>query len=126
MKRNTLICGAWLAAGLLLGVAAPAVLWFVRHRAAWGLVIAGGVVLLALAVFWGRRMERAGDRPGMVPFDPKTQYAVIRCSICTGEKVAGFKNRADGRFTEVMLIRTPGEEQRFKDMYHLDEVRTEY
>lgn len=64
--------------------------------------------------------------PGTVPFDPEKQYAVIRCSICTGEKVAGFKNKADGRFTEVMLIRSPGEEQRFMDTYHLDSIKTEY
>ena len=63
---------------------------------------------------------------GTVPFDPEKQYAVIRCSICTGEKVAGFKDRASGRFTEVMLIRSPREEQRFKEMYHLDTVKTEY
>ena len=64
--------------------------------------------------------------PGTVPFDPEKQYAVIRCSICTGEKVAGFKNKADGWFTEVMLIRSPWEEQRFKEMYHLDTIKTEY
>ena len=39
-----------------------------------------------------------------IQFDPETQYAVIRSSICTGEKVAGFKNKTDGHFTEVMLI----------------------
>ena len=54
------------------------------------------------------------------------QYAVIRCSICTGEKAAGFKNKADGRFTEVMLIRSLRDEERFKEMYHLDTVKTEY
>lgn len=64
--------------------------------------------------------------PGTVPFDPEKQYAVIRCSICTGEKVAGFKNKADGRFTEVLLIRSPWEEQRFKEMHHLDTIKTEY
>ena len=64
--------------------------------------------------------------PGTVPLDPEKQYAIIRCSICTGEKVAGFKNKADGRFTEVMLIRSPREEQQFREMYHLDTVRTEY
>ena len=26
-----------------------------------------------------------------IVFDPEKQYAVIRSSICTGEKVAGFK-----------------------------------
>ena len=64
--------------------------------------------------------------PGTVPFDPEKQYAVIRCSICTGEKAAGFKNKADGRFTEVMLIRAPRDEEKFREMYHLDTVKTEY
>ena len=64
--------------------------------------------------------------PGTVPFDPGKQCAVFRCSICTGEKVAGFKNKADGRFTEVMLIRSLRDEERFKQMYHLDTVKTEY
>ena len=125
-KNNTLLCGVWLGVGLLAGVVAPAVLWFVRHRVAWGLMVAGAVVLLALAAFRGRRMEREGTSRGTVPFDPETQYAVIRCSICTGEKVAGFKNKADGHFTEVMLIRDFEEEQRFMDMYHLDSIKTEY
>ena len=64
--------------------------------------------------------------PVTVPFDPEKQYAVIRCSICTGEKVAGFKDRASGRYTEVMLIRSLRDEERFKEMYHLDTVKTEY
>ena len=59
-------------------------------------------------------------------YDPETQYPVIKSSICTGEKVAGFKNRSDGHFTEVMLIRSPEEEQRFKNIYGLDTVKTEY
>ena len=60
------------------------------------------------------------------PYDPTTQKAVIRSSICTGEKVAGFKNKRDGHFTEVMVIRTAADEQRFKDLYGIDSVRTEY
>lgn len=61
-----------------------------------------------------------------ISFDPETQYAVIRCSICTGEKVAGFKNKTDGHFVEVMLIRNPGDEKQFKEMYGLDTVKMEY
>lgn len=61
-----------------------------------------------------------------IPFDPEKQYAVIRCSICTGEKVAGFKSKEDGHFTEVMLIRTDKEEERFKKMYNLKTVKKEY
>ncbi|MCR5120621.1 MAG: aspartate dehydrogenase [Lachnospiraceae bacterium] len=53
-------------------------------------------------------------------------YAVIRSSICTGEKLAGFKNKKDGHFTEVMLITSAEDEARFKEIYELDSVRTEY
>ena len=49
-----------------------------------------------------------------VQFDSETQYAVIRSSICTGEKVAGFKNKTDGHFTEVMLIRSATDEKNSK------------
>ncbi|MCR5127053.1 MAG: aspartate dehydrogenase [Lachnospiraceae bacterium] len=61
-----------------------------------------------------------------IPFDPKTQYAVIRSSICTGEKVAGFKDKVGGHFTEVMFLRTPEDEKRFREIYELEEVKTEY
>ena len=61
-----------------------------------------------------------------IKFDPETQYAVIRSSICTGEKVAGFKNKKDGHFTEVMVIRSSADEKIFKEMYGLENVRTEY
>ncbi|MCR4822597.1 MAG: hypothetical protein K5873_06965 [Treponema sp.] len=61
-----------------------------------------------------------------VRFDPNTQYAVIRSSICTGEKVAGFKNKTDGHFTEVMLIRSSEDEKQFKEMYGIDSLKVEY
>lgn len=61
-----------------------------------------------------------------VQFDPETQYAVIRSSICTGEKVAGFKNKTDGQFTEVMLIRSPVDEKEFKETYGVESLKVEY
>jgi hypothetical protein len=61
-----------------------------------------------------------------IKYDPDTQYAVIKSSICTGEKVAGFKNKKDGHFVEVMVIRTSEDEKRFMAIYGLDKVRTEY
>ena len=59
-------------------------------------------------------------------FDPETQYAVIRSSICTGEKVAGFKNKTDGHFTEVMLISSPADEKEFKETYGVESIKVEY
>ncbi|MCR4622509.1 MAG: aspartate dehydrogenase [Clostridiales bacterium] len=61
-----------------------------------------------------------------IGYDPETQYPAIRSSICTGEKVAGFKNKKDGRFTEVMLIRSPEDEERFKKQYNVSELPVEY
>jgi hypothetical protein len=61
-----------------------------------------------------------------VKFNAETQYAVIRSSICTGEKVAGFKNKEDGHFIDVMLIKNKEDEERFKEIYGLDTVRVEY
>lgn len=59
-------------------------------------------------------------------YDPERVYPVIRASICTGEKVAGFRDRKDGHFTEVMLIRSPKDEQEFKDIYKVDKLDVEY
>ena len=65
-------------------------------------------------------------KKNVITFDPEMQYAVIRSSICTGEKVAGFKNKVDGHFVDVMLIRTQADEDRFMEMYGLTEIKTEY
>ena len=61
-----------------------------------------------------------------VQFDSETQYAVIRASICTGEKVAGFKTKTNSHFTEVMLIRSPADEKKFKETYGVESVKVEY
>ena len=75
----------------------------------------------------GKRRNSDAERlRSEFPFDPEKQAAVIRSSICTGEKVAGFKDLEGGRFTEVMLIRSRQDEERFKEIYGLETVKTEY
>ena len=59
-------------------------------------------------------------------FDRENQRAVLKCSICNGEQVAGFKDRQTGHFTEVMLIKNPGDLSRFLAMYDLETVAKEY
>lgn len=61
-----------------------------------------------------------------VEFDRENQRAVLKCSICNGEQVAGFKDRQTGHFTEVMLIKNPGDLSRFLAMYDLETVAKEY
>lgn len=71
-----------------------------------------------------RRFSSAGfDKPA---FSPETHDAVIRSSICTGEKVAGFRNKKDGNFTEVMLIRSDKDLEEFKTRYHVTTIKTIY
>ena len=41
----------------------------------------------------------------------------IRCSICTGEQVAGFRDPETGRFEEVMLLRSPADLEAFRQVY---------
>ena len=51
---------------------------------------------------------------------------VIRCSICTGEQVAGFKDVHTGKFTDIMLIRDEKDLEEFKAMYKITEIRKEF
>ena len=49
--------------------------------------------------------------------EPQRGVPAIRCSICTGEQVAGFRNKETGRFEEVMLLRSPDDLSRFRQQY---------
>ena len=59
-------------------------------------------------------------------YDRENLRPVLRCSICTGEQVAGFKNRHTGKFEEVMLIRNQKDLDLFMEMYGIDTVKKEY
>ena len=61
-----------------------------------------------------------------VSYDPDIQYPVIKASICNGERVAGFKSKDDGHFTEVAFITSDKELKAFMDAYGLEEIKTEY
>jgi hypothetical protein len=59
-------------------------------------------------------------------FNPETHYAVMRSSICTGEKTVGFRDKKTGVFSEVMLIRSQKDLEKFKEMYNIENIKTEY
>ena len=61
-------------------------------------------------------------------YDKENQKPIIRSSICTGEKVAGFKDIHTGKFTEVMLIKNDNDMKVFlaKDDISMQEVKTEW
>ncbi len=74
-------------------------------------------------IHFGKKQKSLGKD---IPFDSDKQIAVIKCSICTGEQVAGFKSKEDGHFTEVMLIRDAKDLEKFKETYKVTEVKKEY
>ena len=134
-KINTVHYGwIWITAGLIVGGAVPLVLWFIFHKLFIVPIVIGAVILTAFFIVFCIEMHQDNAKvpyyektlKDEIKFDPETQYAVIRSSICTGEKTAGFKNKKDGHFVEVMVIRTSEDEKRFKEIYGLDSVRTEY
>ena len=61
-----------------------------------------------------------------LPFDAETQKPVLRCSICTGEQVAGFKNLKTGKFEEVMLVKNDKDLTEFMNRCGISEISREY
>ena len=59
-------------------------------------------------------------------YDREHAEPVIRCSICTGEQTAGFRDLRSGHFREVMLIRSQADLEKFRRLYGLDEIKTIY
>lgn len=59
-------------------------------------------------------------------YDQREWKAVLRCSICNGEQVAGFKNLRTGKFEEIMLIRDEAALREFKERYGVNEIIKEY
>ncbi len=53
-------------------------------------------------------------------YDIDKEIPVIRASICTGEKVAGFKNKTTGAFREVLLIRNNNDLEAFCAKYGIN------
>jgi hypothetical protein len=59
-------------------------------------------------------------------YDKENQIPILRCSICTGEQVAGFKNLHTGKFEDKMLIRNQRDLEHFQKMYGVTEITKEY
>lgn len=76
-------------------------------------------------ISWIKRAGKAGKEDA---YNKEGKIPVIRASICTGEKVAGFKDEATGKFEDLMLIRTDADLQEFLRKYQVEEgeIRKEW
>ena len=59
-------------------------------------------------------------------YDKENWKPILKCSICNGEQVAGFKNIHTGEFKEECLIRDSMELQAFKQKYGITDIHKEY
>ena len=60
-------------------------------------------------------------------YDAEKVEPVIKSSICTGEKVAGFQDKETKHIEEVMLIRNDADLETFRREYGiLGEIKTIY
>ena len=50
-------------------------------------------------------------------YNPAEKTPVIKCSICTGEQVAGFQDNATKAFEDIMLIQDASDLAHFREMY---------
>lgn len=67
-----------------------------------------------------------GKKKTKKTYDKGNQRPVLKCSICNGEQVAGFKDIHTGKFEEIMLIRNQADLNTFLEMYDLEEIEKEY
>ena len=73
-----------------------------------------------------RLFKKSNRNTPAVPYDPTTQKPILRCSICTGEQVAGFRDLQTGKFTDIMLIRNEKDLQTFKEQYGVTDITKEF
>lgn len=59
-------------------------------------------------------------------YDKENKKPILRCSICTGEQVAGFKDIHTGKFEDIMLIRGQKDLEIFMKRYGITKIEKEY
>lgn len=72
--------------------------------------------------------KRKNKNSNMRKYDRENEIPVIRSSICTGEQVAGFKDRKTGHFEEVMLLKNKEDREIFLKTYEIQpsEIKKEW
>jgi len=87
----------------------------IPHVPSTGVILGSGLGSVVEAFMRFRRKREKLD------YDRENLRPVIRSSICTGERVAGFQNIHTGKFTEVMLIREDQDLREFLETYGLSD-----
>lgn len=128
-KINSIHFGLpWIGISLLVGLVIPLMVRLFTGVFPWPLSVAGGAGLVSFVFAIGMHQDNSGKKnlSETVPYDPERQIPVLKCSICTGERIAGFKDIETGRITEVMVIRSDDDLRYFRKLYGIDTLKEEY
>ena len=74
----------------------------------------------------GVAAKKENNKKDEKSFDKEGKVAVLKCSICNGEQVAGWKDIRTGKFEEVSFIRSEKELKDFMKSYGIIEITKEY
>ena len=128
-KINSIHFGLpWIGISLLVGLVIPLMVRLFTGVFPWPLSVAGGAGLVSFVFAIGMHQDNSGKKniSETVPYDPGRQIPVLKCSICTGERIAGFKDIESGHITEVMVIRSDDDLRYFRKHYGIDTLKEEY
>ncbi len=59
-------------------------------------------------------------------YDRENYRPILKCSICSDEQVAGFKNIHTGEFHDIMLIKNADDLDTLQELYDVAVITKEY
>lgn len=73
-----------------------------------------------------KNQEKSNAKTQFLEYNSEAEKPALRCSICTGEQVAGFRNLATGKFREAVLVRTEKDLENFKKACGIEDIEKFY
>ena len=124
----------WILISLIVGIVIPVIIKLFTGIFMWPFTLVGGIGLIFCAITFIKDKKKDNGNVKHcknnfsinIPYDREKQIPVLKCSICTGERIAGFKDIETGHITEVLVIRSDEDLINFKKHYGIDSLKDEY
>ncbi len=71
-------------------------------------------------------LKKRKEKMQVIEYDREKEIPVVRCSICTGERVAGFQNIQTGKIRDDMLIRDDADLEKFREKCQAEKIKKVY
>ena len=126
--------GKMILLAVIIGFILPLIEWFINGTWNLPLILTGVAIIVVFLIIFAVEMKQDNGKipyyikhlKDTIPYDEDKQYPVIKASICTGEKVAGFREKSGNGFVEVMVIHNDYEKELFMKAYNLKDIKSEY